>query len=64
MKLKIIAKNKKGENINLKLEKEKKFCLNNSIIEVDNKRGKELLEIKLNDYPIVEMIKEEKNESK
>lgn len=59
MKLKVIAKNTNGESINLRLGKENKMYVKGSIIEIDNKRGKELLKIKLNNYPIVEQIKED-----
>lgn len=55
MKLKVIAKNNKQEQTNIEFEG--KIYVKNSIIETDDKKGKEMLKIKLNNFPIVEEVK-------
>ena len=59
MKLKNIAK-KNGKEINLQIGKYGKIVAPNQEFEVDDKKGKELLNQKIDNNPIVEKIKEEK----
>ena len=58
MKLRVIAKNKNGKDANLELKKDKKFYLHNEVFEVEDERGKELLDSKWEDNPVVEEVKE------
>ncbi len=59
MKLKNIAK-KNGKAINLQIGKYGKIVVPNQEFEVDDKKGKELLNQKIDNNPIVEKLKEEK----
>ena len=59
MKLKVIAKNDIGENVDLSLTKEKKIVHNGDIFEIDDlERAKEILNTKFCGNPVVEEIKE------
>ena len=58
MKLRVIAKDSKMKEANLQLKKEKKFYLHNEEFEVNDERGKELLDTKWEGNPIVEEVKE------
>lgn len=59
MKLKVIAKDKEGNKINV--ARENVLYLKDSIIEVNDNLAKELLKVKVYDNPIVEKIKETKD---
>lgn len=59
MKLRNIAK-KNEKAINLQIGKYGKVVVPNQEFEVDDKKGKELLNIKIDEKPIVEKVKEEK----
>lgn len=61
MKIKVIAKNEKDEKVNIFLTKENKLYVKDSIIEIDERRAKELLKIRYNDKPIVELVKKISN---
>ena len=58
MKLRVIAKNSQMKDANLHLKKENKFYLHNQEFEVEDERGKELLNTKWEGNPIVEEVKE------
>lgn len=60
MKLKNVTL-KDGKLANLKLKKEDKTYLPGEEFEVSNERGKELLKIEIDGKPIVEKVKENKN---
>lgn len=59
MKLRNIAE-KNGKMINLQIGKYGKVVVPNQEFEVTDEKGKELLNIKINEKPIVEKVKEEK----
>lgn len=59
MKLRNIAK-KNGKEINLDLRKERRLIIPNQEFEIADDRAKELLNIKIDNKPIVEKVKEEK----
>ena len=59
MKLKNIAK-KSGKEINLQIGKYGKVVVPNQEFEVDDAKGKKLLNQKIDNNPIVEKVKEEK----
>jgi len=61
MKLRNIAK-KNGKEVNLELKKEgRKIVAPNQEFEINDERAKELLKMAIEDKPIVEKVKEEKN---
>lgn len=59
MKLRNIAK-KNGKEINLQLKKEGRIIAPAQEFEVDDVRAKELLNMKIDNNPIVEIVKETK----
>lgn len=59
MKLRNVAA-KEGKAINLQIGKYGKVVIPNQEFEVDEVKGKELLNTKIDNKPIVEKIKEEK----
>ncbi len=60
MKLRVIAKTVDGKDASLTLKKEGKIYLHGREFEVSEERGKELLEKKEGDYPVVEVVKDKK----
>lgn len=62
MKLRNIGK-KDSKSINLELTKEKILVVPNQEFEVSDERGKELLNMKVDNMPIVEQIKETKTKN-